>query len=101
MDVTPIQKEFLDLHNAEPESNVAIIAMKVLYNLIKRSTATTILGLTSSVNEAKADMQKLAVSRTSVQSGCELFYRFITYTALDQEVCLCLFRCKFFKMSSL
>ena len=46
----------------------------------------TLRGLSEELRKATEEMKKADCSITSVQSGCELFQRFITLTALDQSV---------------
>ena len=46
----------------------------------------TLQGLSQDLRNATEEMKKADCSITSVQSGCELFQRFITLAALDQPV---------------
>ncbi len=46
----------------------------------------TLQELSSDLRAATEEMKKADCSITSVQSGCELFQRFITFAALDQSV---------------
>ena len=48
----------------------------------------TLRGLSEELRKATEEMKKADCSITSVQSGCELFQRFISLTRdLDQSVC--------------
>lgn len=50
------------------------------------SIGETLRGLSEELRKATEEMKKAECSITSVQSGCELFQRFITLTSLDQSV---------------
>ena len=65
--------------------------MQVLLAVIKRSTASTMMGLQSELESAKGAMLDLAKeahicgfrSHIPLQSGCELFMRYVTRCFLD------------------
>lgn len=57
-----------------------------LYQLF---TDGTLQELSENLRNATAEMKKADCSTTSVQSGCELFQRFITLAALDRPVRHC------------
>jgi translation initiation factor eIF-2B subunit alpha len=49
-------------------------------------TDGTLQELSENLRRATEEMKKADYSTTSVQSGCELFQRFITLATLDQPV---------------
>ena len=49
-------------------------------------SAGTLAGLRANLKEAIETLTQVDCSVTSVSSGCELFLRFITLTALDHSV---------------
>jgi len=69
----------------DPSVSEAIVAIKTLIECIRHSRAETLSGLRVEINEAIATL--LASDHdglvTSIQTGCELFLRFITLCSLD------------------
>jgi len=84
MDNNPALCYFTTLRQQEPETSVAITAIRTLLDVINRSSAGTLSEL---VHELKSTIQLLTTqtdsSISSVKSGCELFLRFITLAKLD------------------
>ncbi|KAK9799744.1 hypothetical protein WJX73_008490 [Symbiochloris irregularis] len=78
-----------DFHEAivrEPDGAVAVAAIKALTGVLKRSTATTMMGVQKELNDAAASLQKCNETAISLKAGCELFLRYATRTtAQDLE----------------
>ncbi|XP_038061830.1 translation initiation factor eIF-2B subunit alpha-like isoform X2 [Patiria miniata] len=68
--------------NADISSAVA--AIHTLIEHLKLSPAGTLAGLRESLKDCISWLMETDNSVTSISSGCELFLRFITLTALDQ-----------------
>jgi translation initiation factor eIF-2B subunit alpha len=75
---------FESLLQNDPEMSTAIAAIQTLMEFMKRNSAETIAELTSDLKGAMVELQTSDQSVASVASGCELFLRFITLTALDK-----------------
>ncbi|CAF0732928.1 unnamed protein product [Rotaria sordida] len=75
---------FTAIRLQEPETSVAITAIRTLIDVINRSSAGTMSELS---HELKSAVQLLTTqtdsSMPSVKSGCELFLRFITLAKFD------------------
>lgn len=68
----------------DPDISEAVAAIKTLIELIKLDTAETLQGLRENLKNAIDILTQSNHSLvTSTSSGCELFLRFITLTALD------------------
>mmetsp|Transcript_25100 Transcript_25100/g.32595 ORF Transcript_25100/g.32595 Transcript_25100/m.32595 type:complete len:324 (+) Transcript_25100:55-1026(+) len=75
----------------DPEMAIPVAAIKALLGVIKRSQATTMMGLESELREAKlqlmiaCDATDLLGNKTKIalESGCELFCKYVTRCFLD------------------
>ncbi|XP_065831136.1 translation initiation factor eIF2B subunit alpha-like [Oscarella lobularis] len=76
---------FERLMKNDPEMSTAIAAIHTLIEFLKGNTAETVSELTTDLKEAGHQLQTSDQSVVSVESGCELFLRFITLTALDKQ----------------
>ncbi|CAF0816856.1 unnamed protein product [Didymodactylos carnosus] len=79
-----IIKYFSQIRQEEPDTSVAIAAIRTLLDVIKRSNAGTISELSIQLKHS----QQLLLTQTdssmpSVKSGCELFLRYITLAKFD------------------
>ncbi|XP_062502663.1 translation initiation factor eIF-2B subunit alpha-like isoform X2 [Corticium candelabrum] len=83
MQRTEVVPFFESLLQGDPEMSTAIAAIQTLMEFMKRNSAETIAELTSDLKGAMVELQTSDQSVVSVASGCELFFRFITLTALD------------------
>jgi len=78
--------DFMDELQHDRDAGVPVAAIKALTHVIKRSTASTMLGLTIELRAAADDLKKtadfpLGLNTTiSLAAGCELFLRFVTRT---------------------
>ncbi|CAF1527131.1 unnamed protein product, partial [Didymodactylos carnosus] len=75
---------FSTIRQKEPDTSVAIAAIRTLLEVIKRSNAGTMSELSTQLKYC----QQLLLTQTdssipSVKSGCELFLRFITLAKFD------------------
>eukprot|EP01137_Pigoraptor_chileana_P014121 Opistho-2@68377 len=76
---------FKELLAAEPDLPTAVAAVRTLIHSIKESKSTTMMELRE---ELKGVIQLLTSSvgfSISLSSGCDLFMRFVTRTALDSD----------------
>ncbi|CAF0956147.1 unnamed protein product [Adineta steineri] len=84
MNNDPTLQYFTAIRQQEPDTSVAITAIRTLLDVIKRSSAGTMSELS---HELKSAVQLLTTgtdsSMPSVKSGCELFLRFITLAKFD------------------
>ncbi|GMH53954.1 hypothetical protein TrVE_jg10190 [Triparma verrucosa] len=97
-----VLKDLLSFMSSPSHSDVAlpVAAMKVMLNVIKRSKAITMTGLLQELETAKEGMLGLAASKDicgfrshiPLQSGCELFMRYVTRSfyemSSDFELCI-------------
>jgi len=78
---------FQNIVKDEPDVSVAVAAIRTLMWILENlGDDGTLQGLSQDLRNATEEMKKADCSITSVQSGCELFQRFITLAALDQPV---------------
>eukprot|EP00962_Isochrysis_galbana_P004617 scaffold1255_cov120-Isochrysis_galbana.AAC.5 len=68
---------------AEESTSVCAAAIKALTEDIRRSSATTLMGLRDDLMTAGALLKQCDDAPISIESLCELFVRFVTRTALD------------------
>ncbi len=67
----------------EDESSASAAAIKALTEHIKRSSATTMMGLRDELRSAGDELRQRPDAPMSISSLCELFVRFVTRTALE------------------
>jgi translation initiation factor eIF-2B subunit alpha len=71
-------------HSSNETSSSAVAAIQTLLDLIRNSQTGTLLGLREEITQAIKELTSLSnITTISVESGCELFLRFITLTSLD------------------
>ena len=79
-------KEFEGILKAEPDIATAIAAMRTLILVLEKCSATTLQELVKLIKEASVEMKtRVDCSVSSVESGCELFLRFITLASKLEE----------------
>ena len=85
-----VPETFEHLLKSEPELATAVAAIKTLLIVLEKCSAKTLQELIKLLKEAVDQMKKeVDCSACSVQSGCELFLRFITLASkLEEEVCM-------------
>ena len=85
-----VPETFEKLLKSEPELATALAAVKTLMIVLDKCSAKTLQELIKLLREAVDQMKKeVDCSACSVQSGCELFLRFITLAAkLEVRPCL-------------
>ncbi|XP_046641129.1 translation initiation factor eIF-2B subunit alpha-like [Daphnia pulicaria] len=77
---------FQKIVKEEPDVSAAVAAIRTLMNILENfGDGETLRGLSEELRKATEEMKKAECSITSVQSGCELFQRFITLTSLEQS----------------
>ncbi|KAL4224087.1 Translation initiation factor [Mactra antiquata] len=63
--------------------SAAVAAIKTLLHFIENNRLETLAGLRATLKDAIDTLTQTDCSVTSIQSGCELFLRFITLTSLE------------------
>ena len=83
-----VPSNFEHLLKSEPDLATAVAAIKTLIMVLEKCSATTLQELIVILKEAINQMKKeVDCSTCSVNSGCELFLRFITLASkLEEEV---------------
>lgn len=65
---------------------VAVAAIQALTSVIKKSTATTMMGINQELSDAAKSLQRCNPTAISLKAGCELFLRYTTRTsALESD----------------
>eukprot|EP00898_Chlorokybus_atmophyticus_P000809 jgi/Chlat1/1729/Chrsp13S02162 len=72
-----VVKEFHDWM-LQPELAVAVAAIKALTAAIRRSSASTMMGLEIELKEAAEALKRCDPTSISLAAGCELFIRYVT-----------------------
>jgi len=81
-----VPETFEHLLNSEPDLATAIAAIKTLTIVLEKCNAKTLQELIKLLKEAGDQMKKeVDCSACGVQSGCELFLRFITLASNIEE----------------
>mmetsp|Transcript_22540 Transcript_22540/g.62533 ORF Transcript_22540/g.62533 Transcript_22540/m.62533 type:complete len:370 (+) Transcript_22540:152-1261(+) len=78
-----VVREFHDALMRNPDMAVAVSAIKALTSVMKKSTATTMMGLEKELREAAASLSRCNPTAISLKAGCELFLRFVTRTTAN------------------
>ncbi|GAM25288.1 hypothetical protein SAMD00019534_084630, partial [Acytostelium subglobosum LB1] len=79
-----VVKLFEQFVKQEQDTAIAIAAIKVLTEVIRRSQAATIMGLQKELANATVHLKQCEFNTSiSLSSVCELFIRFVTRTSLD------------------
>jgi translation initiation factor eIF-2B subunit alpha len=83
--MTAIHSDFLRFMDETPDAGIAVAAVRALTAVIRRSTASTMLGLTIELRAAADELkQEVGLNTTiSITAATELFLRYVTRTALD------------------
>uniref|UniRef100_A0A061S326 Translation initiation factor eIF2B subunit alpha n=1 Tax=Tetraselmis sp. GSL018 TaxID=582737 RepID=A0A061S326_9CHLO len=76
-----VVREFHDALMRNHDMAVAVSAIKALTSVMRKSTATTMMGLEKELREAANSLERCNPTAISLQAGCELFLRFVTRTA--------------------
>jgi translation initiation factor 2B subunit (eIF-2B alpha/beta/delta family) len=70
------------LNSTQPNSTQLNSKLKqALTGVIKRSRATTMMGIERELKEAAATLERCNATAISLRAGCELFLRFVTRTS--------------------
>jgi translation initiation factor eIF-2B subunit alpha len=85
-----IFNDFLLYLQQNPDAGVPVAAVRALVAVMKRSTSSTMLGLTIELRAAADELKRKAsesqdkvTTSISLTAGCELFLRYVTRTGLD------------------
>jgi translation initiation factor eIF-2B subunit alpha len=80
-------KEFFSQTVAKNEDlSVGVVAIMTLMKVIEKYKDTTIQGLDENLKDAILTIKTSDYPVTAINSGCELFMRFITFAKLDYKV---------------
>lgn len=85
-----IQERLNKWTTEDPEFAFAVAAVRVLVEVLTRSSATTMMELKRELDDAKKEVKNWNPDIISLSSGCELFTRFVTRASLeiqDFETC--------------
>ncbi|KAK9875159.1 hypothetical protein WA026_005950 [Henosepilachna vigintioctopunctata] len=82
MEGEEISKYFLKIIEHEDVS-VGIAAIRTLMEIINKTASTTVQGLDENIKDGISIMKRSHYPVAAIDSGCELFVRFITLTRLD------------------
>ncbi|GLC44470.1 hypothetical protein PLESTF_000556900 [Pleodorina starrii] len=74
-------REFHDALNRDEEVAFAVAAIMALTAVIKRSSATTLMGVSKELEDAAQALQRVNPTNISLKAGCELFLRYTTRTS--------------------
>lgn len=75
-----ILQYFNEVGEKQPDISAAVIAIKTLVHFIENNKMETLAELRATLKDAIHTLTQTDSSVTSIQSGCELFLRFITLT---------------------
>ena len=65
---------------------IAVAAMQTLTEVVRKSKASTLMGLEIELKDAVDQLKACNKSSISLAAGCELFSRYVTRTSLDVPV---------------
>ena len=68
---------------SDPHMATAVSVVRGLTEVIRRSRATTLMGLREDLKQEVDNMKLHSGGNVSISSACELFLRFVTRTRLD------------------
>lgn len=80
-----IRNYFLNIVKSNADVSVGIAAIQTLIEIIKKSDSETIQGLNNHLKNGINIMKNCNYPLTAINSGSELFLRFITFAALDNS----------------
>ncbi|XP_018331085.1 translation initiation factor eIF-2B subunit alpha [Agrilus planipennis] len=80
-----IKQYFLTILQKEKDVSAGIAAIRTLMEILRKYSYKTIQGLDENLKMGVEAMQETNCPVAAINSGCELFRRFITFTKLDTE----------------
>ncbi|XP_022919605.1 translation initiation factor eIF2B subunit alpha [Onthophagus taurus] len=83
MDREALEKHFTDILDNEKDVSAGVAAIRTLMEIIKHGKYTTVQELDENIKTAIDVMRNTDYPVTAINSGCELFLRFITLAKLD------------------
>ncbi len=81
--VVAVFKEWV---SKSPDISIAVAAIHALTETVKRSEATTLMGLEIELKAAADKLKNVNKASIALSAGCELFSRYATRTRLDTPV---------------
>lgn len=85
MEDAEIKEFFTNILRNDEDMSVGIAAIKTLLEYIKKTDAKTVQGLGENLKEAIEALKSLDYPVGTINSGCELFRRFITFASLETK----------------
>ncbi|CAG9837912.1 unnamed protein product [Diabrotica balteata] len=80
---TNIREYFCKIIKEDEDVSVGVAAIRALMELIKHSKSETVQELEANLKDAIQEMKNSNYTVAGINSGCELFLRFITLASLD------------------
>ncbi|KHJ43941.1 initiation factor, subunit 2 family protein, partial [Trichuris suis] len=84
MDSKEVQAYFANILKQDKAASASVASIETLYECLKRSNATTLIGLSNELKKAVEAMLDTDCSYITISSASELFLRFISLASLDQ-----------------
>ncbi|XP_050305791.1 translation initiation factor eIF-2B subunit alpha [Anthonomus grandis grandis] len=81
MEILEVQTYFTSIVKSEKNVSAGVAAIRTLMEVIKKSQSETVQELEANLKDAINKMKNANYPVAAITSGCELFLRFITYTA--------------------
>src|SRR5579871_2536770 len=75
-----VAKEYYEIMSRNPNMSTPVAAIAALTEVLRASTATTMIQLSKEMTAATEALQNATEHSVSVTAGCELFTRFISRT---------------------
>lgn len=79
----PVVVDFRQRVQANPDMAMAVCGIQALTSVVRRSSATTMMGLEIELKDAIDLLKACYPSSISLAAGCELFSRYVTRASLD------------------
>lgn len=84
-DVPDVVRDFQHRVQTQPTLAVAVATMQSLTEIVRNSSASTMMGLEKELHHAIDQLQSCYPSSISLNAGCQLFSRYVTRTSLDHK----------------
>eukprot|EP01086_Lenisia_limosa_P001208 TRINITY_DN12222_c0_g1_i1.p1 TRINITY_DN12222_c0_g1~~TRINITY_DN12222_c0_g1_i1.p1 ORF type:complete len:291 (-),score=36.44 TRINITY_DN12222_c0_g1_i1:86-958(-) len=79
-------QQFRSILEMEPDLPVAMAGVRTLTMVLKKSTASTLMGIQHDLSEAASELCKSMPQVLSLKSSCELYLRYVTRTICDSGI---------------
>lgn len=91
-EIAEVKQFFSKAIKTEPDISVGVVAIRTLMHMIEKYKGNTLQGLHENLKEGIQAMKTSDHPVTAINSGCELFMRFITLAKLDSTVKFLIYR---------